>query len=495
MGVFGTLFGTNDSKDYVEAEGFQAGFDAIWTGGESTNVRYANGEYRESYVNYAESQSTLDSLFNGSSREEAEAAKQTVIQGVTEEVDGLVDDFTKKANHNARTNTFDVTMTLALPGVSKLLGKSASTGSKALENLAQKAALRAGREAGYVSKLGNALEKGSTILNGVSKGLNEANYFGRINESGKRVEDFTTYLTRGVGVVSGYHAFAEWSRQKGVSDQELSEMRTAVAGMNAACAEYVKYSNDIENADGVITDSDKFKAALGAQMNEELGELANNTGLTDEQKRERELAIYKEYTDYYKDVVTAEADTAYINASATAAGNNQETFDGSFELSNAGKGVKDRNGSDVRAISETLAKANGTASSAFTAFFKTINATIIRFCPAIATLEATAVKFVDSAYDWARDTITGKDQVSKYQNATITQIAEGIKSDAMEHLAVKAEYDEAMDNLTHSVSEQNTPSTPNTDAEILQQSSESNAKQGEKAEQSAAAPANPAPAV
>jgi len=484
MGVFGTLFGTNDSKDYIEAEGGMAVFNDIWTAGESTNVKYANGEYRDAYSNYRESQTNLDSLFSGATKEEAAAARQSVIEEVNDEVDGMVKDFTKQANHNARTNTFDATMTVALPGVSKVLSKATKSANKGLSKLAIKMLDKTDDVNSFTFKVASAINEGGKFSKGLDKiadFMGEANYLGRPVKktlaNGKELikyeKDFTTYLTYGVGALNGAHGFAEWSRQKGISDQQLSEMRTAVAGMNAACAEYSKYSNDIEKVDGEITESKLFKAALGVEMNDELAEIANNETLTEEERREKELAVYQEYTDYYKEITQAEADTAYIDASAKAAGANQETFDNSFELNKAGQEVKDRNGSDMRAISENIAKANGTASSPFMAFFKTINATIIRFCPFVATLEATAVKFVDSTYDWARDTITGKDQVSKYQNATITQIAEGIKQDSMEHLMAKAEYNDAMDNLTHSVSEQDTVNTPNSDSEILASNTDS----------------------
>ena len=57
----------------------------------------------------------------------------------------------------------------------------------------------------------------------------------------------------------------------------------------------------------------------------------------------------------------------------------------------------------------------GTAETEIGSFFKTINATIIKYCPFVASIEAAALKMSDSAFDFIRDTITQHDGVSNQQ--------------------------------------------------------------------------------
>lgn len=77
---------------------------------------------------------------------------------------------------------------------------------------------------------------------------------------------------------------------------------------------------------------------------------------------------------------------------------------------------------------------NGTAETGFGRFWKSLNATIIKYVPAVAYVEAVALKAVDSTYDFIRDTIKGYDTRSKYQNESITSLAESIQTDCAEHL-------------------------------------------------------------
>ena len=83
----------------------------------------------------------------------------------------------------------------------------------------------------------------------------------------------------------------------------------------------------------------------------------------------------------------------------------------------------------------------GNCNSAFASFFATINAKIVEVCPFVATLEATALKAVDSTYDFVRDTVKGGDTVSKYQDKSISEIAQGIREFSDEHLEKKNEFD------------------------------------------------------
>ena len=101
---------------------------------------------------------------------------------------------------------------------------------------------------------------------------------------------------------------------------------------------------------------------------------------------------------------------------------------------------------DAKAVAEeAYGKKNGLCSSEFTAFFATINAKIVSVCPFVASLEAAALKAADSAYDFVRDTVNEnilhkEAGVSKYQDKSISDIAESIKNFSTEHLAVKEEY-------------------------------------------------------
>lgn len=86
---------------------------------------------------------------------------------------------------------------------------------------------------------------------------------------------------------------------------------------------------------------------------------------------------------------------------------------------------------DCKVIAENR---NGTAESNFGRFWKSLNSTIIKYVPAVAYVEAVALKAVDSTYDFIRDAIKGHDERSKYQNESITSLAKSIQTDCAEHL-------------------------------------------------------------
>jgi hypothetical protein len=113
------------------------------------------------------------------------------------------------------------------------------------------------------------------------------------------------------------------------------------------------------------------------------------------------------------------------------------------DMTTASKYTVDENPVAYEKAQQLYANQYGNCSNAFTSFFATINAKIVKVCPAVATIEASVLKSIDSLYDMVRDKIRGQDVESKYQSSTVTDIANSIKGFSEEHLAKLEEAKDA----------------------------------------------------